>query len=1598
MCIRSVVGWALVVAFGSVGVAMATESDQQSVAAGTGAGSDPYAARLLKDRQEAAREAEARQKRDREERQTPEARAERRASRTRFQRMSAEDARALAREKLSGHVTAKPFRPLQDLNIVRIDAANSATVQVDGERRKLLASGPLAVPADDGQVVPLDLSLRAGDNGFRSARPAVAVTLPSNLGDTAKLGSDDVGLRAVSGSGAASGAIVEGGVIYANSHTDTDTALRPTPGGFELYDVLRSEDSPEELRYRVEGAGLSLRPEPGGGFAVLRDDQPVARIGAVVAFDADETHVQTEATVVDSRTIAIAVSHRQEDLRYPIIVDPPVEKYDWHEGYTRFDGWSTNSWGGWGFKQGYQWWGNGLYIHEANHVDQWINYHDWARWEYRTPRDTIGIKDVHAHWVISNNPLGPVPCTELGLLGSNVGPWARRCDVVHDAVMESSAGSGWANVAAFGTWAPTSAWRRFGHKAGYIQMTLDDAALPHTLRLLADSGRKAGGWTTSSYATAEAKDDGFGVKRIKLGDVTVRDHTTCDGTRRGTTCPLTESGGRYLSQGINKPVIEAWDAAWKPASAPSERRVDSDGPSLDEPRGDLYTRRDQVVLAPATVSITARDGVPLGTDAERRTGVQRVEVYLRRPGEKGIGTLQGPTPTQGFACTPDGTTSSDSCPMTRTYTFPTEDDNYPSGEYKLTYKAFDQLSNESVARSFTFSKGDIRDPVLAAPVHEPVDRPTDWIRHHEGQVTAAATDIGYGLARIDWTEPNEGSNATTSEHFTAPNSTEPCQGTVASPCPPAGSKTFPPPPPDDRKYNTDRYRQGIVRSTLQAFDASGKASNRQAYDLKIDREAPTITLGGRLHDDFAGRALPDAGTYRLETSARDGIDNGEPEDQRSGVVSLEIKLKGPGDEEYLRVANVTPACARQDSCSATLAYDFSTDGRPDGRYDLIITAIDELGHVRNAEFAFIQDTAPPTITSYEHLDVPVGWTRDARPVVHGAAEDLGVGMRELALRSSRGWNGPTEELSCAGTVADPCPRDLRAVDEDLRYDVETIPFEGRVPIDFVATDALGKATTRSGEVRIDRSGPAVELSGALYEGRDEGIEPGLHELVVQATDGSSGSATDERSGVRSVVVLVDGDVVHSEPEQACPDSSCSMTARWSLDTEDYIGRRPEVTVRAIDQVGNATVTHFEVWRGDEHASIPLDEQQDIPEDEPDAPTFSARAVPPSPGDPNGLRFGISDNKASVFRDRRLVGSPNVVGLDLQDARLTVEYDVVSAALGGKCEASPQREQCYATEKPGAVTGATKVDRQNDADNRLARVDAWMNRVCPTVNGTRQCRLRPLVSFDADRFNLDDVPLVQFFRIGTRAFLARYPYVSEYTAWDEPNCCKGTERDPQRVAEYFNDLAAQCDATGCTVVAGDFLEDRNLNVTTRGYPVRSDGTDTPGAPQRTYFDVYLSTLARTPAAWAIHPYSAANFQRRGLVSRFVRATQNDPSAPLNSPGPDIWFSEVGGLYRLGGAIFPRCDNDPVTTLQDCDALSPDRGATALRYMLGNEQSGNEGLVNRFPRVSRFYYYNWLGFEDFDAGLVSYRAGSPLRKTYFCFRLITNPQPNDAAACE
>jgi hypothetical protein len=132
---------------------------------------------------------------------------------------------------------------------------------------------------------------------------------------------------------------------------------------------------------------------------------------------------------------------------------------------------------------------------------------------------------------------------------------------------------------------------------------------------------------------------------------------------------------------------------------------------------------------------------------------------------------------------------------------------------------------------------------------------------------------------------------------------------------------------------------------------------------------------------------------------------------------------------------------------------------------------------------------------------------------------------------------------------------------------------------LVATNAGGTSKGSVGHLVTlkDTTAPVIELSGPLTEGLKEGTTE--YPLHVHASDGSAAKL---QSGVKSISIAVDGEVVESV-EQPCPEGNCELNLDWLYETSEYAGDH-SVTINASDQVGNVATQQLSLIEPD--GSIP----------------------------------------------------------------------------------------------------------------------------------------------------------------------------------------------------------------------------------------------------------------------------------------------------------------------------------------------------------------------------------------------------------------------------
>ena len=581
-------------------------------------------------------------------RNTPEARADRRASRSAFRDQSRAEAVSLARRRFPQLFDSPPWRPFVLREGEHVDRyVDDHTVLIDqpGSQSDTVAvsSLPTRVLGGDGSKTPVSLALRDVGDAFAPSNPLVPLRVPKVLGSV-RVGAD----LSVRPSGSAVSAVETDGedeVLYPNAVTDGDAAVVVHPMGAEVLWHLRSADSPEVLDLLVNpGDNDEVRPAAGdpSRIEIVRGGTVIGAVSPPQAFDSDGAEVPV-TTSFESNRVTYRVAHRDGDFRYPIVLDPLITDVGSYVEKDDFDPFTAQGAAGWisaqsGQTFGFNEWGllsvatNGSLFYPNGAAGQWqysaaltgtapdqlprdtfvykVDFHD----VYNQPANTtLGMGIVLANgtpepnqrywgWVPHESQYGepgprPIWYTAAGYFGEHCITW--ECDPSKGTTASNR------NLAVFQLGIDGDGGNRYANaRFGGATVYLNDLNWP-VYDTVAHTGVPPG-WADSAtpYVDVRAHDDGFGMKQINVVDLGNEQQvgpalqSTCIGdrvTRCYKSMPSTSGTSRIqyslagLTEGTHQLVLHAQDAIHRGArTSPWTVKVDRTAPSIDTPTGSIY--------------------------------------------------------------------------------------------------------------------------------------------------------------------------------------------------------------------------------------------------------------------------------------------------------------------------------------------------------------------------------------------------------------------------------------------------------------------------------------------------------------------------------------------------------------------------------------------------------------------------------------------------------------------------------------------------------------------------------------------------------------------------------------------------------------------------------------------------------------------------------------------------------------------------------------------------------------------------------------------------------------------------------------------------
>jgi hypothetical protein len=283
---------------------------------------------------------------------SPEAVAEREASRTEFVGLGREASVALAEKDFGiDHPSWSPPEGESGGRITQYVGENSAIETLPNGKRVVLASTvPLRSSVGSGQNAPTSLVLQDRGESYQPENPLVPVSISKDAGAGASfpLG---ITVAPVEAATPESPELVGNSVVYPNTASDTDFMVEPLPRGIEASWQLRSPNSPQanSLVFTLpEGASLRVNPSSPVDAEVVEEGRALLLIPPAQAREADGTVLPVTYSVSgDTLTTHVNLSG---SVAFPVLVDPIV--------YGGFGTYGEDTWPGW---QSYDNCGTGCY-------------------------------------------------------------------------------------------------------------------------------------------------------------------------------------------------------------------------------------------------------------------------------------------------------------------------------------------------------------------------------------------------------------------------------------------------------------------------------------------------------------------------------------------------------------------------------------------------------------------------------------------------------------------------------------------------------------------------------------------------------------------------------------------------------------------------------------------------------------------------------------------------------------------------------------------------------------------------------------------------------------------------------------------------------------------------------------------------------------------------------------------------------------------------------------------------------------------------------------------------------------------------------------
>lgn len=1121
----------------------------------------------VKDIREGLEEVEREKKAKRQLLEEPAAVQARRASRRAFVNAdSAEEAGALLRSTFHEDLAAlnlDPARFLSDARIEKSFSLDTARVSRNGEASLLDAGIPLKVEDDDGVLKQVDLTLRETQNGYETVNPLVGVNIAksASVGITLSVGSDEIQIRPVAlGSDLGAQPFGTKGTLYANVQPDRDVLAAPVARGVKTLDQLRSVESPQILRYDIELPPKSyLRADGNGGAEILRAGVALVRIPFPTATDAEGTDVPVRLKVEDN-SIVLDVSHRENSVSYPILVDPV---YELAESWYWYNGWDLQSLsdGSWQWGSNVSWiygstsciyacWGSGrgLFISTPNGA---FGGDQFGQWTYTPPGQTSYVTgaSLSPFWRDNHNcnksPYAQ-PHDYAGIWspgGWNVLQPNRANDYGHAQL----SGAGRVLVVGLGTGPGGSnpCWRDI--MLGGVAVWITDPDNPSWN----GAPTVASSWTDTATQpiSVSASDPGLGVKYFNLfttngsgNPVSMIGNAVhpCSGLR-ANPCPgswstqITNYSPSALPSGINPMALRAYDPL--PDTHYSGQAVLL---KVDHAPPTIKTSGELLLANPVKyhLEVDAEDGWA-DKFSTAQSGMKKVEFFLD-------GKYEGTFPESN----PPDCSKMDQGIDVGSCKFVGIDVDLPrwmEGKHTLKIVATDSLKHSTSKTLELNLPRDMTPPEFNAsgPLHLASGR---WHAASASTISLEANDLETGVARAAVFIDNQ-------------EATQP----IEQKCEFGGcalSHTF--------NISLAGYAKGPHTVKVLVEDVVGNTLVK-SWTVKVDPDPPALNL--TTNPQVPSGWLPQLSSLKASFTANDALAGANG----SGIAKVEALWPIAGVANPLSEVLYSSTCkgSAESPCQQEVSVNekatYFNVGIKEGVQQIPVKAYDAAGNASTQTLTLRIDRGSPKVTATGPLvETPVGTLLGANSKLNLTVTDKGSGVKaiELLLNGKVEQTLTLEEIEADGGTQACSGETCTLTYSNFTPEIGTSLASGTHTLLIRAKDRADHIGTKSSQVTLDTRAPALSLAGPLANSAGRELPGTAADLFISVSD-ANGELL--RSGVDSIQVTVDGAPAASHNN--CSNGICPepVSLTYTYDELEWDAGPHVVAVTATDRAGNAVV-------------------------------------------------------------------------------------------------------------------------------------------------------------------------------------------------------------------------------------------------------------------------------------------------------------------------------------------------------------------------------------------------------------------------------------------